>query len=97
MTACIIVARLRARAGHADAVEALLRSFVAPSRDEDGCLFYDLHREDEDDHAFVILDGWRDLAAFDRHAAGAGVARTLTRLEPLLDGAPSISKLRRLA
>lgn len=96
MSAYIIVARFRAREGHVQEVEALLVDFVEPSRKEDGCLFYDLHREIEDDHVFVILDGWRDKSAFEAHASSAHVARTLSILEPLLAAAPVISKLKRL-
>lgn len=97
MSVCIIVARFRAREGHAQEVESLLRSFIEPSRKEEGCLFYDLHREVEDDHAFVILDGWRDKSAFEGHAGSAHVARTLAILEPLLAAAPVISELGRLS
>lgn len=97
MSACIIVARFRAREGHAQEVETLLRGFVEPSRGEDGCLFYDLHREIEGDQAFIILDGWRDKSAFEAHASSAHVARTLALLEPLLAAAPVISELERLS
>ena len=73
------------------------RRSVDPSRNEDGCLFYDLHQEVDDDHAFVILDGWRDKSAFEGHASSAHVAQTLAKLNPLLEGSPVISELRRLA
>ena len=97
MSACIIVARFHAREGQAKEVEALLLGFIEPSRKEDGCLFYDLHREIEDDHAFVILDGWRDKSTFEAHAGSGHVARTLAILEPLLAAAPIISELERLS
>lgn len=97
MTSCIIVARFLAREGHADEVAALLRGFVAPSRAEDGCLFYDVHHETSDGHAFVILDGWHDKAAVEAHAASAHVAATLGQLEPLLAEPPAISELERLS
>ena len=97
MSACIIVARFRARDGHAEEVEALLLGFVEPSRKEEGCLFYDLHREIEDANTFVILDGWRDKSAFEAHATSTHVAKTLARLEPLLAATPVISELQRLS
>lgn len=97
MSACIIVARFHAREGHAEEVETLLLGFVEPSRKEEGCLFYDLHREVEDANSFVILDGWQDKSAFEAHASSAHVATTLARLEPLLAAAPVISELQRLS
>lgn len=97
MAPCIIVARFRAREGQAGEAEARLRGFLEPSRLEDGCLFYDLHRDSDRPGEFVILDGWRDEAAFEAHAASAHVARTLAGLEPFLDGPPAITRLERLS
>ena len=97
MAACIIIARFRAHEGASAAVEALLHGFVEPSRREDGCLFYDLQREVDDPNLFVILDGWRDKAAFEAHAAGAFVAETLGKLENLLVEPPVITELERLS
>ena len=97
MAACIIVARFQARDGEAEAVEAALLAFVEPSRGEDGCLFYDLHREADERGRFVILDGWRDRAAFEAHAASAHVAATLARLEGKLAEPPVITALERLS
>lgn len=97
MAARYIVARFQARHGRADEVEPLLRGFVEPSRDEDGCLFYDLCRSIEDPDQFVIVDGWRDHAAFEAHAGTERVARTLAALEPMLLEAPTITMLDRLS
>jgi quinol monooxygenase YgiN len=44
----------------------------------------------------VIVDGWRDRAAFDGHAASAHVAATLAALAPHLDGDPVIATLDRV-
>ena len=60
-------------------------------------MFYDLPRDCDRPGEFVILDGWRDEAAFEAHAASAHVARTLARLKPFLDGPPAITRLERLS
>ncbi|MBE7212782.1 MAG: antibiotic biosynthesis monooxygenase [Gluconacetobacter diazotrophicus] len=93
MAARTIVARFHAKPGHAEQVEPLLRGFVEPSRAEDGCLFYDLYRDAADPDLFVILDAWRDHAAFEAHASTDNVARTLAALEPLLREPPAITQL----
>jgi quinol monooxygenase YgiN len=48
MDGCFIIARFRAHEGHAGEVAELLRGFPEPSRAEEGCLFYDLYRDQED-------------------------------------------------
>src|SRR6476646_2136240 len=39
-----LIVLMRARTGHEPFLEAELRALVAPTRKEDGCLQYDLHR-----------------------------------------------------
>jgi quinol monooxygenase YgiN len=97
MNGCFIIARFLARDGHAEEVADLLRGFVEPSRAEDGCFFYDLYRDRENRNLFVIVDGWRDDAAFAAHAASVHVAGILAALAPHLDGDPVIAKLDRVA
>lgn len=97
MDGCFIIARFRARDGHADEVARLLLGFVAPSRSENGCLFYDLYRDQDDRNLFVIVDGWRNRAAFDAHASSAHVASTLAALAPHLEAEPVIATLEHIA
>ena len=97
MDSCFIIARFLVRDGHAEEAAELLRGFLEPSRAEEGCLFYDLYRDRENRNLFVIVDGWRDEAAFNAHAGSAHVARTLGLLAPHLDGDPVIAKLDRVA
>ena len=61
--ALTIVASIRAKSGHEDAVAAELTKLVDPTRRERGCLQYDLHRNDEDSAHFLFYENWetRDL------------------------------------
>jgi quinol monooxygenase YgiN len=97
MNGCFIIARFLARDGHAQHTQQLLQTLLQTSRNEIGCLFYDLYRDREDQNLFVIVDGWRDRAAFDAHAGSAHVAHTLAALDPHLEGKPVISILDRIA
>ncbi|MGI4799589.1 MAG: putative quinol monooxygenase [Janthinobacterium lividum] len=74
-----------------------MRGFVEPSRAEDGCMFYNLCRDADDPNRFVIVDGWRDHAAFVAHASTERVVHTLAALEPLLQEPPVIAILDRLS
>ena len=61
-----IVVLLRARAGHEPFLEAELRALVAPTRKEEGCLRYDLHRASDGTGAFLLHEVW---ASQEHHAA----------------------------
>jgi len=57
---------MRARAGHEPFLEAELRALVTPTRKEDGCLQYDLHRAADGTGAFLLHEVW---ASRDHHTA----------------------------
>jgi len=61
-----IVVLMRARAGHEPFLEAELRALVTPTRKEDGCLQYDLHRAADGTGAFLLHEVW---ASRDHHTA----------------------------
>jgi quinol monooxygenase YgiN len=61
-----IVVLMRARAGHEPFLEAELRALVTPTRKEDGCLQYDLHRAAEGTGAFLLHEVWESR---EHHAA----------------------------
>lgn len=96
MSNLYIVAHFKSRPEHQGEVESLLQGFVEPSRRDDGCLCYDLHRDTEDHNSFAIVDGWRDRAAVDNHVGAAHVAATIAKLEPLLAEPPVVRVYQRI-
>jgi len=61
-----IVVLLRPRAGHEPFLEAELKALVTPTRKEDGCLQYDLHRAADGTGAFLLHEVWESR---EHHAA----------------------------
>ncbi|MEC3910977.1 antibiotic biosynthesis monooxygenase [Sphingobium sp. CR2-8] len=51
-----------------------LKELCAPSRAEDGCLFYHMALEDAERGIIMATEGWRDQAALDTHLALPAVA-----------------------
>ncbi len=49
---------LRAKEGQEPLLEAELRALIAPTRREEGCLTYDLHRALEIPGAFLLHEVW---------------------------------------
>ena len=56
--AVTLVVILRAREGQDLILEAELRALIAPTRREEGCLAYDLHRALEIPGAFLLHEVW---------------------------------------
>ncbi|MGV8267721.1 putative quinol monooxygenase, partial [Pseudomonas aeruginosa] len=62
-----VVALLQAREGRAAEVERLLLARVQPSRGEDGCPSYVLHRSLDEPGRLVFIEHWADHDAVERH------------------------------
>jgi len=62
-----IVAQLRARQGRGGDLEARLRALVPPTRAEDGCRAYDLHRSLEDEALFHLHEIWESEPLWQAH------------------------------
>ena len=58
-----IVAHITAATGKEDFVFENLKTMIAPTRAEAGCLQYDLHRDNENPAYFMFFENWesRDL------------------------------------
>lgn len=56
--AVTLIVILRAKEGQDVLLEAELRALIAPTRREDGCLTYDLHRGTEIPGAFLLHEVW---------------------------------------
>jgi len=58
---------LRAREGQETLLEAELRALVGPSRKEEGCLTFDLHRSVDTPGAFLLHEVWGSRDAHNDH------------------------------
>jgi quinol monooxygenase YgiN len=64
---CTIVAYLHGKPEKREALLAILRGFVAPTRAEAGCVEYHLHVSDDDPNLFCFYENWRSRQALDQH------------------------------
>lgn len=79
-----IICRLHCEEQNRDRVRELLLEYVEPSRQEAGCLYYEIFQERNDLNSFYILDGWKDQAAVDAHIQHPNVLRVNALIRPLL-------------
>ena len=84
--AVTIVVLLKAREGQEPLLEAELRAMVGPTRREDGCITYDLHRGADAGSAYLLHEVWESREAHRLHTQTAHFIRWNARKDALLAG-----------
>jgi len=82
--AVTLIVILRAREGQETLLEAELRALVSPTRKEDGCLRYDLHRSADTPGALLLHEVWATRDAHTEHTHSAHFLRWNARKDALL-------------
>ena len=65
--AIILTAMVKAKSGQEEAVKEALMSMVEPTRQESGCLCYNLHQSKSDPTQFMFYEQWASKDALDAH------------------------------
>ncbi|MDO8454301.1 MAG: putative quinol monooxygenase [Sulfurimonas sp.] len=63
-------------------MKELLSAMVAPSKAEDGCIFYEIFQYENKPQKFMAYESWRDEKALDGHKASAHYAVYKSSYEP---------------
>ena len=66
-TELFMCARFQAKPEYKDELRARLIEMVKLTHKEEGCLFYNLHVDRNDESIFYFLEGWRDQEALQFH------------------------------
>jgi quinol monooxygenase YgiN len=82
--AVTLIVILRAREGQETLLEAELRALVSPTRKEDGCLRYDLHRSSDTPAALLLHEVWTTRDAHTEHTHSPHFLRWNARKDALL-------------
>lgn len=90
-----VTALIRAQAEHAAAVGAALATLARASRDEPGCLGYELYQPGEAG-LFITHEIWADREAEKAHMKGENVAALVAAVGQYLAGAPEIHRCEKL-
>ena len=83
-SAVTLTVLLRAREGQEALLEAELRALVAPTRREEGCITYDLHRAAEIPGLFFLHEVWASREHHTRHTKTPHFLRWDARKDALL-------------
>jgi quinol monooxygenase YgiN len=82
--AVTLIVILRAREGQESLLEAELRALVAPTRREDGCLTYELHRGADVPGALLLHEVWASREHHKLHTQTQHFLRWNARKDALL-------------
>jgi quinol monooxygenase YgiN len=62
-----VIAKLKAKKGCEQQLREMLRGLVEPTRAEEGCIKYDLHRSLEDPGLFIFYENWESRPLWEAH------------------------------
>lgn len=79
-----VTARFVAKPDQIDALHVLLTGLLNPTRAEDGCLRYELLRNQAAPAEFMMVECWRDRAALDTHLATPDLEHAKSQFDALL-------------
>jgi quinol monooxygenase YgiN len=91
-----VVATFHARPGKEAELRAALFGLVAITRQEPGCVNYDLHVSAEDPAKFLFHENWTSEALLEAHLAAPHVQALLPRVNELCTGFPEIKTWERI-
>jgi len=64
----VVIAESVAKPGSEDALRELLKSLVAPTLIEEGCIRYELHEQDGEPGKFLFVEAWASKEALQKHS-----------------------------
>jgi quinol monooxygenase YgiN len=91
-----VVAVIAAKPGSEAIVEAALRSLVGPSRDDHGCISYDLFASDSTPGTFVTVEKWQSQDDLNAHMASQHLADAMEAAGQHFDVGSGVHNLRSL-
>jgi quinol monooxygenase YgiN len=88
-----VVAILKAKDGQADRLQAALQAFVGPTREEPGCLSYELFESGAAAGTFITVERWRSQQDVDSHLKAPHMSQFYDAAGDTLDGPVDIHPL----
>lgn len=93
----MLIAESNAADGNAPQVRSHLESIVERTRDEDGCIRYELVQNMDDDNHIILIEEWCDQASLDAHLAQTHVNEVFQGVIPLLADEGRLTRVTRIA
>ena len=91
-----LIARLSAKPGQEKVLTNALRELAAPSREEAGCILYDVCAVKDAPGELLVLEEWESQDALDRHMATPHFKAFLAKAGDALAGEPGLEIIERV-
>ena len=92
-----VILRLSAKPDKVEDLKRVLVALVGPTRQEAGCISYEIFQNNADACDFTFIEEWRDQAALDAHWASPHVQAALAKGVPLLAAPPDDRRYSKIA
>ncbi len=92
-----VVARLTAFPDKVAELKSLLLSIIEPTRQEAGCIKYELLQNQSEPTDFTFVEEWESAALLEVHLGSTHIQDALLQLEGLAVGPPDIRRYELLA
>jgi quinol monooxygenase YgiN len=86
-----VVARMTAVPAKVEAVKELLLGLLPPTRQEEGCLRYDLYQNQSNSLEFTFIEEWSSQELLEKHLASVHIQSAMEKSQSLLAEGPIIS------
>ncbi len=81
-----VVAKIRVQDGKADELVQLLKDIFPLVKQEEGTLYYTVNRDRTDPNLVVVLEKYKDDAAFAAHSSTPHLADLFAKAQSLVEG-----------
>jgi quinol monooxygenase YgiN len=80
-----LIVHLKARPGKEQELEATLRGLVAPTRQEAGCINYDLFQDNASPGEFALYENWAAVPEWEAHMKTPHLVDFVARVDDLAE------------
>jgi quinol monooxygenase YgiN len=91
MSVLSVTAVIRVKPGEEEPFLEAGRRVLEPTRREEGCVDYRLHRSTESPGMFVFYENWRSRDDLDRHLETPHIQGFITAIDPMLEAPIELS------
>lgn len=85
-----VVARIIALPDKVETVKSVLIELIEPTRQDEGCITYELLQNHQDPTDFTFVEEWQSQTLLDTHLASAHIAKAKSQLNGLVTTEPDI-------
>ena len=80
-----VVAKVKAKNGYSDEVGINLRKLLLPTRSENGCVNYDLHRSIDNPDIYIFHENWKSKSHLDAHLQSQHLTSCMENINHMIE------------